>query len=139
MNARLTDAERNDIIAYRMQRANDTLHDADILIAENAYNAAVNRIYYACYYAVSALLLKYSFEYKKHHGAKTLFHQHFIATKKIEIKHSVFFSQLFNSRNEGDYDDFIYFDVETVTAYRTKSTEFIMTIQDELNRQDETL
>ncbi|GHT40676.1 DNA-binding protein [Bacteroidia bacterium] len=130
----LTDTERTDVITHRMQRAEESLHHADILIADSAYNAAINRLYYACYYAVSALLLKHSFEYRRHHGAKTLFHQHFIATKRIDIKHSVFYSHLFNSRNEGDYADFIYFDAETAADYRAKATAFILAIQDELKK-----
>ena len=49
----LTDEERNLLVAYRIQRAKETLSEADNLIEEAGFfNAAVNRLYYACYYAV---------------------------------------------------------------------------------------
>lgn len=42
------------LVSYRMQRAKETLQEADILIERNCFNAAVNRLYYACFYAVTA-------------------------------------------------------------------------------------
>ncbi len=44
------------LVSYRLQRAKETLHEADILIKDSCYNAAVNRLYYACYYAVITYL-----------------------------------------------------------------------------------
>lgn len=43
------------LIRYRTERANETLLEAKILIQNGFYNAAVNRLYYACYYAVMAV------------------------------------------------------------------------------------
>lgn len=40
-----------DLIAYRLQRAHETLKEADYNAQGDYYNAAVNRPYYACYYA----------------------------------------------------------------------------------------
>ena len=59
MKERLDDETRSAIVAYRMERARQTLGEADLLRQGNYYNAAVNRLYYACYYAVSALLLRH--------------------------------------------------------------------------------
>jgi uncharacterized protein (UPF0332 family) len=46
-----------DLIRYRLYRAKDTLDDARILADNNKWNSAMNRLYYASYYAVMALLL----------------------------------------------------------------------------------
>lgn len=45
------------LVLYRMSRANEALEDARILAREERWNACVNRLYYACFYAVSALLV----------------------------------------------------------------------------------
>ena len=45
-----------DLVQYRIQRARDTLEDARILADASRWNPCVNRLYYACFYAVSALL-----------------------------------------------------------------------------------
>ena len=47
-----------DYIAYRLAKATEALRDAKLLAENESWNACVNRLYYACYYAVSALLLK---------------------------------------------------------------------------------
>ena len=47
----LDEESRKALIAYRMQRAYDTMKEAEVMIRETFYNAAINRMYYACYYA----------------------------------------------------------------------------------------
>jgi uncharacterized protein (UPF0332 family) len=106
----LTDEERSLLIDYRLKRSKETLLEADNLIADDFYNAAVNRLYYACYYAVIALLLKNGISAQTHHGVKQMFSLHFIATGKIDKTHSVFYGRLFNDRMSGDYDDFVQYD-----------------------------
>lgn len=50
----LSDEHRNALAKYRMERAKQTLEEADFLRTGEYYNAAVNRLYYACYYAATA-------------------------------------------------------------------------------------
>jgi uncharacterized protein (UPF0332 family) len=47
-NQELSQENRAALSAYRLQRAKETLLEADTLIAGKFYNAAVNRLYYAC-------------------------------------------------------------------------------------------
>jgi uncharacterized protein (UPF0332 family) len=48
---------KEDLIKYRLFRAKDTLDDAQILAEKQKWNSTINRLYYASYYAVMALLL----------------------------------------------------------------------------------
>jgi uncharacterized protein (UPF0332 family) len=64
----LSQESRVALSAYRLQRAKETLLEADALIAGDFYNAAVNRLYYACYYAVIALLVKNNIAAKRIKG-----------------------------------------------------------------------
>ena len=80
----LTDEERTLLVDYRIQRAKETLSEADILIEAGFFNAAVNRLYYACYYAVTALLVKNNIVTQSHNGVKQMFSLHFIATRKMD-------------------------------------------------------
>ena len=43
----LDEESRKALIAYRMQRAYDTMKEAEVMIRETFYNAAINRMYYA--------------------------------------------------------------------------------------------
>lgn len=48
---------RDDYIKYRLNRAGESLEEAVLLAENNKWNAVINRWYYACFYAVNALLL----------------------------------------------------------------------------------
>ena len=128
----LTDQERNILGAYRMQRAKDTLSEADNLIEAGFFNAAVNRLYYACYYAVIALLIKNNIVAQTHQGVKQMFSLHFVANNKISKQQSAFYSRLFNDRLRGDYDDFVYFNREITVALRSQAEEFIKITENEM-------
>jgi len=62
-----------DLILYRIVRAKETLEDARILAGSKRWNACVNRLYYACFYAVSALLIQNDLSSSKHTGVRSLF------------------------------------------------------------------
>ena len=49
----MTDEEKA-LIAYRMERAQQAIIEAKTLFDAGLLNAYVNRLYYACFYAVSA-------------------------------------------------------------------------------------
>ncbi len=60
--------EERTLAAYRMSRAHETLEEAKVLFAAGHINAYVNRLYYACFYALSALLLTRGFSTSKQEG-----------------------------------------------------------------------
>lgn len=121
--------EQNDYIKYRIQRATETLNDA-ILLAENErWNSSINRLYYACFYAVSALLYSQSIEAKTHKGVRIKFMSEFIKTGLFDKDFGKLFSDLFDWRQEGDYSDFASFDKDLTIPLINKSEEFITLIK----------
>ncbi len=48
---------KRDIVCYRRQKAYDLIDDVDVLIDNELWNSTVNRMYYACFHIVSALLI----------------------------------------------------------------------------------
>lgn len=57
MTDKLDAKSRYDLVEYKFEKAHQALSEADVLGQANFYNAAVNRLYYAVYYAASALCL----------------------------------------------------------------------------------
>ena len=133
MKERLTDDDRQALIAYRLEMADEALQNAADSLEKEHLHGAVNRIYYACFYTVSALLTGGGYEFGSHHGAKTLFGQHYIATGKVSRKQGAFYGQIFNARNEGDYEAFVYYTPEIVKEYLDQAREFILTIIDQIH------
>ena len=130
----LTEEERRQLVTYRLQRAKETLAEADNLIDSNFYNAAINRLYYACYYAVIALLIKHNISAQTHQGVKQMFSLHFVANSKIDKQQAIFYGRLFNDRISGDYDDFVQYNHEIITAVRPQAEAFITTIEMEIKK-----
>ncbi|GHV50707.1 DNA-binding protein [Bacteroidia bacterium] len=125
----LTEEECSLLVAYRMQRAKETLAESDNLMKDGFYNAAVNRLYYACYYAVTALLVKNNIVAQTHQGVKQMFSLHFVANNKIDKRYSIFYGRLFNDRMSGDYDDFVQYDNAMLSIIRPQAEEFITVVE----------
>jgi uncharacterized protein (UPF0332 family) len=120
---------KKDLIKYRLLRARDTLDDARILADKNKWNSTINRLYYASYYAVMALLLDSDLKPTTHNGAKSNFSEYFVSTNKISKELGKIYSQLFTWRQKGDYDDLFDFDKEKVMPYFEPVEKLIDTIE----------
>jgi uncharacterized protein len=120
---------RSDYIKYRFQRATESYEEALILADNKRWNAVVNRLYYACFYAVIALLIKNDIETQTHDGARTLFGLKFVKNGKIEKKMGKLFSKLFDYRQKGDYGDLFDFDEFTVKPLIPEVEGFLIEIK----------
>ena len=101
----LNDEEKRAVVAYRLDKANKTLDDAKKVIELELWATAANRLYYAAYYAVSALLLVNGLNAKTHDGIIRLFNMHYIKTEKIDMELGRQYNRLFTMRITGDYGD----------------------------------
>jgi len=104
----------NDYIKYRINKSKETLADAILLSENERWNSAVNRLYYAAFYLVSALIHQKGNKAESHNGTKTQFNLHFIKTGLITLEHGKLYANLFDWRQESDYADFIDFEKEFV-------------------------
>jgi uncharacterized protein (UPF0332 family) len=51
----LDEKDRAELIRYRLDEAKDTLEDVSLLITNDRFRAAINRIYYGMFYSLLAL------------------------------------------------------------------------------------
>ena len=128
--------ERNDYAKYRMEKSRETLEVAALLVQNGKWNSAVNRLYYAAYYAVSGFLVKSGIESKTHAGVKTPFLLHFIKTGKIDMSLGKLYADLFDWRQKGDYGDFFDFTEEDVVPLLTPTEKLINVIFVEISKQE---
>ena len=62
MKEKLDSESRAAIVNYRLERAYETLKEADYNTAGGYYNAAVNRLYYAWHYKIFCVNGKYGIQ-----------------------------------------------------------------------------
>ena len=103
MKTELDPESRKALIKYRLERAIETLKEADYNAAGGYFNNAVNRLYYSAFYAMSALLIHKGFTTPTHQGAKSLFSLYFINSGLIDKQHAGTLNELFINRQVGDY------------------------------------
>jgi uncharacterized protein (UPF0332 family) len=82
----MTDADRQEVIKLRIENAYQSMLEAKVMITNCFWNAAINRMYYACYYAATALLLKNGIEAETHAGTRQMLGLHFIRTAKLSVE-----------------------------------------------------
>ncbi len=125
MSEILDEESRKALVLYRMEQANLTLQDAELLLVNDRLNSAANRIYYACFYATEALLIKNAIRATTHAGVRQMFGLHFVQSGKVDAKWGRFLSQVESMREGADYDFFIHYEKEELQQLLPKAKEFI--------------
>jgi len=102
--------DRETLLQYRMQQAEETMADAEAMAkAKLSPRSIINRAYYAMFYAVLGLFLKTNVTLKtsKHSGIISMFDQFFILTGKIDKQSSKTLHKMFNARQVADYKELV--------------------------------
>lgn len=86
IKGQLSDTDRVEVVKYRIEKAYRTYHEAIGSIANGYVETAANRLYYAAYYAVSALLISYKYEASTHNGVIQMFGMAFLKNNVIDKK-----------------------------------------------------
>ena len=113
------------LIRHRLDRAQEALSEASYLLQGSFINSTAARCYYACFYAVSALLLTKNLSSKTHKGMRVLLSEHYANPGILSATASRFYSHVFAYRQEGDYDDFPDISAETAQNLLAQSQEFV--------------
>jgi len=108
-----------------MERGREALKEAKLLLEGGHLNAYVNRLYYACFYAVSALLVIRGISTSKHGHLCSLLHRDFVKTGQIPTELGRHFDRLFTNRQEADYADFVVFKPDEVRPWLDETTAFV--------------
>ena len=92
----LIEKDRQAIVRYRLGKAKDLFAQVSVLMENKFYATAANRLYYACFHAISALLVNDGHKTHSHSGVKTLLGLHYITQNKIEKPFGKMYNHLFN-------------------------------------------
>ena len=115
----------NEVIKYRINRAEEAYQSAKTLAKAGNWNSCINRLYYSCFYAVSALLLKDQLSSPKHTGIRSLFNINYVKTGIISKDFARLYNDLFERRQEADYADFVYFEQDQTEPFLEQTRYFL--------------
>jgi len=124
-----SDERLRELVKLRMQQAGETLREAQILAAERAGRGAVNRAYYAMFYAVLAVLATKGLGSSKHSGAISLFDREFVKSGDLPKELSRSLHMAFEHRQQADYGELIQLDEPAVARVIEEAETFIQGVQ----------
>ena len=117
------------LIRLWLIKAEDALDSAKLELSHSHTNFAVNRLYYACFYAVTALLLQDKKQFTRHSAVKSEFIRTYIKSGEIDVKWNKFYQKLFDDRQEGDYIPTIVFEESEISIKLKQAYEFVKIIR----------
>ena len=129
----LSDEEKTALVRLKIERANETIREIPYLVEQGFYRNAANRLYYSCYYIVSALLLQKGFVAHTHSGIITLFSLRFVKTGIVSAENGKLYRSLFELRQTGDYDELKIIEKDDVASRLKPAEQFIQAIEKLIN------
>lgn len=117
------------LLEYRIQQANETFHEAEILFNQSAYRGTINRAYYAMFYSVLALLATKKLGTSKHSSVIGLFDREFVKTGFLPRDLSRALRLAFDHRQTHDYGELIEIDEEVAQETLNDSKAFISAVE----------
>lgn len=120
--------ERTAVVQFRIDKSTRTLEEAKGIAALHYWPATANRLYYAAYYAVSALLIANGDSAQTHTGVKGIFGLKFIKTSLVSREMGELYGKLFSLRMTGDYDETYDLQEEDVLPLVAPTEELIVTL-----------
>lgn len=94
------------VVIYRKEKAYVTLREAEDMIATEHWNLAMQRLYYACFYMASALLISAGIKAHTHNGVIGQLGLNYVSKGHLTKEEGRLYSRLLQNRITGDYNDF---------------------------------
>ncbi len=129
----LSQEERTIMVQLEIERAVRMVSEFAIYQENNLWNTLVNRMYYAAFHAVTALLINNGLHAGTHQGLYILLSRHFIKEGVLSVDEGRLFARLETLREKGDYNCFIDPEAEDVLPLLEPTKAFIEHIRQIIN------
>lgn len=113
-----------ELVSYWLVKSQESIDAACDEMRAGRLSFSVNRIYYACFYAVSAVLLQEKLQFKKHSGVRAALHQHLVKSGRVTHEHGKLYDELFEARQRGDYMELVSFEENQVEDWLQQAVQF---------------
>ena len=121
-----------DLCVYRLNSALETLEATKVCIDSKHYKDAINRSYYAAFYAIKAILAMDGTDFKRHKDVVAYFNKKYVATEIFDKNLGRKLSNLQQTRETSDYDDFFVASKEDAEIQYLSAEEIILAVKKHL-------
>ncbi|MBM2816330.1 MAG: hypothetical protein HW421_3092 [Ignavibacteria bacterium] len=129
MKESISNLDKETLIKYRVSRAKETIKEAQVAIDNRLLFNAENRIYYAIFYIVSALSIKFDFSTSKHKQLMGWFNKNIVHSGKVPVRLNEIYKNALKYRQKGDYEDYVQFEINDVEKHYKDMLYFVSEIE----------
>ncbi len=131
----MQDKRKIELCKYRIGNAADSLKVAHDCLEKEYYRDAINRSYYAVFYAVKSVLALEGKDFKRHKDVIAYFNHTYVASGIISKEIGRKIGRLQQKREKSDYDDFYLTSKEDTKEQIVNADEIIATITEYLKQE----
>ena len=121
----LSSEERRIIVNREIEKSKRTFDDVMFCAKEGKWETVANRLYYALFHAMSALLICDGYQVRSHRGILSMFGEHYVRTEVFTRKDGSLLSELVIMRDNADYNCFFEADKEKMEPYIKPTQQLI--------------
>jgi hypothetical protein len=119
-----------ELSKYRLERAREDLHTAEINLSNGLYKGAVNRSYYAIFHGIRAVNILDGFDASKHSSVIAHFNQYHVHTGDFEKETYKIIDSAYRIREKSDYSDFFIVSREEAEGQYEKAVMFVKRVEE---------
>jgi uncharacterized protein (UPF0332 family) len=116
---------KNALITYRMERAQESIEAAQLMLDNGMLTSAMNRVYYAMFYAVQSILITKNASFSKHGQVKGYFNKEFIHKGIFSVQFGKIYNKAFEYRQKFDYVDFEVPTIDLINEFVNHAKVFV--------------
>jgi uncharacterized protein (UPF0332 family) len=118
-----------ELSKYRLERAREDLHTAEVNLSNGLYKGAVNRSYYAIFHAIRAVNIMDGFDASKHSSVIAHFNQYHVHTGDFEKDTYKIIDSAYRIREKSDYSDFFIVSREEAEEQYKRAVMFLKCVE----------
>ena len=126
---------QEDEVRLLIEKAQRRIQVAIRMFDEGYLEDAINRAYYAVFYAALAVLLTKGVRTRRHSTALSLFGYYLVRTGEIEKEYAKIYRKIKEIRESADYDIYVFFEEEEVREAIEQARKFVNRMKEYLKQE----
>ncbi len=118
-----------ELARYWLGKSHEAEESATLLFEHRQWSACVSRLYYASFYAMSALLALRQLSYGKHSAVRASLHRDFVKTGALPVEAGMVYNRLFEWRQKADYEAFLEMNEQMAEDLLTQARDLLTTLR----------
>ncbi|MFQ6015304.1 MAG: HEPN domain-containing protein [Anaerolineae bacterium] len=125
----MVDENTRIVIGLRLERCQEDLKFARLLLEQGGYRQAISRAYYAVFMIASAALLVFDIRRSKHRGVESAVHEYLVKPGLIEPEYGAIYGRALRHRMDANYEDRVTFTEEQASAILADCERFVTRLE----------